>query len=208
MAALPAFGQLEPNTIMISATRQINLQPDQAVFGLSVTSGLTVGLDQIVAALSGLNITAANLSGIGNNYNPPSLQWNFTLNVPFSSLTQTIGSLIQLQQAITVNNSGLALTFNFNGTQVSPQVQQSQSCSTSDLIADATAHAQKLASAAGLALGPILKLSNIPPSESSAPASVANGLFVLGDFSEWFSIAPSSTSSTPCSLVAQFQLHS
>jgi len=33
LAAMPAFAQLESHTLTISATRQIDLQPDQALFG-------------------------------------------------------------------------------------------------------------------------------------------------------------------------------
>ena len=159
---VPAFGQLESNTVTISATRSISLQPDQVVYSLSVNSALNTTLDQIVAALSGLGVTSANLTGVNNNSAPQTLQWSFALAAPFSNLGATIGSLIKLQQTITQNNSGLTLTFSIAGTQVSAQLQQSQSCSNSGLIADATAQAQKLVAAAGMILGPIIKLSNAP----------------------------------------------
>src|ERR1700691_5414366 len=152
---VPAFGQLESNTVTISATRSISLQPDQVVYSLSVNSALNTTLDQIVAALSGLGVTSANLTGVNNNSAPQTLQWSFALAAPFPNLGATIGSLIKLQQTITQNNSGLTLTFSIAGTQVSAQLQQSQSCSNSGLIADATAQAQKLVAAAGLTLGPI-----------------------------------------------------
>ena len=41
LAAAPLFAQLESHTLAISATRSINLQPDQVVFGLSVSSAAT-----------------------------------------------------------------------------------------------------------------------------------------------------------------------
>ena len=199
---VPVFGQLEPNTVTIAATRSISLQPDQVVYSLSVNSALNATLDQIVAALSGLGITSANLTGVNNNSAPQTLQWSFTLAAPFSNLAATIGSLIKLQQTITQNNSGLALTFSIAGTQVSAQLQQSQSCSNSGLIADATAQAQKLAAAAGLTLGPILKLSNTPLAGGLAgyvvPAAVR-----LGEVSDFLLGAAQPTT---CSLVVQFQL--
>jgi hypothetical protein len=205
MAALPAFGQLASNTLTISATRQINLQPDQVVFSLAVNSALNATLDQIIAALSGLGITSANLTGVFNNPTPQSLQWNFTLAVPFSSLAATIGSLAKLQQTITQSNSGLTLTFSVNGTQVSAQLRQSQSCSNSDLIADATAQAQKLTAAAGLVLGPVHKLSNAPSIQATdilnASASALVGYIVPNDF-----LLGSVPSPVTCSLVVEFQL--
>jgi uncharacterized protein YggE len=201
LAATPVFGQ-----ITISATRSINLQPDEVSFSLSVSSGETTSLDQIVAALSSLGITSASLTGVGSSTTPPTVQWNFTLAVPLPKLAPTIGSLLNLQQSIAQNNSGLTLTFYAGGTQVSPmsqQLQQSQSCSNSDLISDATAQAQKLAAAAGLVLGPILRLSTVPLIRPSAvPGVVYNS--IPGDFAELL-LAPIPPSLT-CSLVVQFQL--
>jgi uncharacterized protein YggE len=206
LAVAPAFGQLASSTLTVSATRSINVQPDEVVLYLTVTSPPTATLDQVVAALSGLGITSANLNGIGN-YDPKTLQWNFTLAVPLTNLTQTIGSVTKLQQTIAQNNSGLALMFNIGGTQVSSQLQQSQSCSKSDLIADATAQAQKLAAAAGLVLGPILKLSNEPslpgygvPVLVAQLSAVPVSRFVVGYFP---GAAPQPTN---CSLTVQFRL--
>ena len=53
LAAAPVFAQLPSNTLTITATRTINLQPDQALFSLSVTSSAATNLGQVVAALSG-----------------------------------------------------------------------------------------------------------------------------------------------------------
>jgi uncharacterized protein YggE len=199
--AAPAFGQFESHALSITATRSIYVQPDQAVFGLSVSSSAITTLEQAAAPLSGLGITSANLSGEGSSVVPPSFQWSFTLAAPLSSLTATIGSIVKLQQTIGQNNSGLTLTFSVNGTEVSPQLQQAQSCSNSDLIADATAQAQKLATAAGLALGPIRSLSNAPLAQAYAVPSLVVVTSRLGDF------APGSFSSPlTCSLTVQFQL--
>ncbi len=198
-AVIPAFAQLESHTLTITATRQITLEPDQVVLILTVNAPATTMVDQVVAALAGLGITSADLSGLNNNA-APQLQWNFTLAVPLSSLTAKIGSLTTLQQSITQNNSGITLTFSVNGTQVSQQLQPSQSCSTSDLIPDATAQAQKLASAAGMTIGPVLGLSDVSLSQPSAvtvltldPASRLD--FLSGP-------APAVT----CSLTVEFQL--
>lgn len=206
LVASSAFGQLESHTLTITATRQINLQPDQVAFGVYVASSTATSVDQVVAALSGLNITSANLTGISNS-DPSILQWSFTLAAPLSNLTATIGALTKLQQSITQNNSGLTLAFSVNGTQISPQLQQSQSCTTSDLIADATAQAQKLASAAGLTIGPILSLTNASPQPAAAFAQreVAPANYFIGDaFSASLFYAP--TPPVTCSLVVEFQL--
>jgi hypothetical protein len=161
-------------------------------------------LDQVVGALSGLGITGANLNGISDS---SPLQWGFTLVAPLSKLSTTIGALIKLEQTIGQNNSGLTLTFTIEGTQASQQVQQSPSCSDAELIADATAQAQKLAAAAGLTLGPILRVSNLPVAQTYAVPNVVErvGSFVSGDFSAFFFAAPVPSPVT-CSLLVKFQL--
>ena len=207
-AVLPVFGQLPSHTLTVQATRSVNLQPDQVVFGVSVSSSAGTNLNQVVAALAGVGITAADLTGVENS-DPSTLQWGFTLAVPIASLTATIGSLTTLEQTIGQNNSGLALTFSVNGTQVSQQLQASQTCSNADLIADATAQAQKLAAAAGITLGQILKLSNVPLAPSAVgatlgffpTASIVGGL--LGSFPGFVQYVPSPVT---CSLSVQFQL--
>jgi uncharacterized protein YggE len=200
LVAAPVFGQLDPHTLTISATRSTYLQPDDAVFNLSVTGSASLTLDQVVAALSTLGVNSSNLTGVNNTSAPPNLQWNFNMAVPLASLTATIGSLAKLEQTITQNNSGLTLTFTVGGTQVSPQLQQSQTCSNSDLIADATAQAQKLAAAAGLTLGPILKLSNGPALQPTLVVANAFLGFIVPN-----ELLPAS-SPVSCSLVVEFQL--
>jgi hypothetical protein len=200
LAAAPLFAQLESHTLAISARRTINPQPDQVVFGLTVSSSPTASLDQIVAALSGLGITSANLTGISNLF---PFQWGFTLLAPLSNLSATIASLVKLQETIGQNNSGLALMFTIEGTQVSEQLQRSQTCSNTDLMADATAQAQNLAAAAGLTLGPILRVSNVPESVPSIVGRLGFS-FVSGDFSDF--LVSSVPSPVTCSLLVKFQL--
>jgi hypothetical protein len=203
LVAAPVFGQLDPHTITISATRSTYLQADDAIFSLSVSAGAATSLDQVIAALSSLGISSSNLTSVNNTYAPPNLQWNFNLAVPISSLTATVGLLTKLQQSITQNNSGLTLTFSVNGTAVSQPSQQAQSCSNSDLIADATAQAQKLAAAAGLTLGPILKLSNGPlPQTYAVLYDPLVGYIVPNNFQ----LGLAASSPVTCSLVVEFRL--
>jgi uncharacterized protein YggE len=200
-AAAPLFAQLESHTLAISASRSITPQPDQVVFGLSVSSASSTTLDQLVGALAGLGITDANLNGISNS---GPLQWGFTLVAPLSTLSTTIASLIKLEQTIRQNNSGLTLTFTIEGTQAS---QQAQSCSNADLIADATAQAQNLAASAGLTLGPILRVSNVPVAQMNAVPNIVErlGSFVSGGFSGFLFATPVPSPVT-CSLLVKFQL--
>lgn len=175
-----AFGQIDSNTITVTASRNTNLQPDQVVFSVDVISGADASMDDVIAALAGSGITAANfvrLIPLQQQFALQTLQlsldWNFTLPVPWSKMKDTIAMLTALQKSIAQKNSGLTLTFSVQGAQVSQQLAQSQTCSVSDLLADARKQAQKLADAAGLFLGGVLAMSGSTSTSSGSPASLS-----------------------------------
>ncbi len=159
--------QTDSNSITVVASRNANLQVDQAVFGVFVTSGFNASFEDVLGALQGSGITLANFTGVSSPPGPifvigispipptltPNLQWSFTLAVPLSKLKDTIATLTTVQQNVAKKNSGLSVSFSLQGAQVSPQAQQAQTCALADLIADARAQAQKLADAAGMGVG-------------------------------------------------------
>jgi hypothetical protein len=49
----------------VTASQSATAQPDEAVFAVTVTAGIDKSLNNIVAAVSGIGITAANLVQIG-----------------------------------------------------------------------------------------------------------------------------------------------
>src|SRR6202034_4532412 len=91
--SLALFGQVESNSITVSASQNASLQPDQAVFSVTVQSGVNTGLDDVLPALQGSGITAANLTGVSSNNivspfnisNQPLLQWTFSLITPLTN---------------------------------------------------------------------------------------------------------------------------
>jgi uncharacterized protein YggE len=176
-----AFGQLDSNSITVSASNNASLQPDQAIFSVSIQSGFNTGLDDVLAALQASGITAANFSGIRTvqNYNngvtSTSLGWYFTLPAPLANTKATVASLTTVQQNIANLNNGLTLSFSIAGTQVSQQLAQSQTCSLSSLIAAATAQAQSLATAGGVTLGAILAMSGSTSNVVSSPPNFQVG---------------------------------
>jgi hypothetical protein len=138
----------------------------------------------------------------GTNRQSP-LQWLFTLAAPVGKIKATIASLTALQQSIAQNNSGITLTFQVQGTQVSTELIQSQTCAAKDLVADAQAQAQNVAAAAGLAIGPIVAISD---GSSAMPTFAARvGGFLIGNWINttglWFDPTPSG-----CYLEVKFQL--
>jgi len=205
-----AFGQVDLNSITISVSNSANLQPDQAVFGVTVQAGLNTGLDDVLAALQGSGITAVNLSSVstqgqfgvptlpGGQVPPPTLAWTFSLPVPLTNTKATVASLTTLQQNIAKLNNGLTLSFSIVGTQVSQQLAQSQTCSLSSLIATATTQAQSLASAANLTVGRILALS------SSSSSGVYGSTEFFGTATGSFSTT--SAAPSPCTVTVKFAL--
>jgi hypothetical protein len=206
------YGQLESNSLIITASRSLNPQPDQVVFAIRVTSSLSAGLDDIVAALQGSGITSSNLAVV-NSVGGPSggalakqgLQWTFILPVSFSKMQETAGLLARIQDGVAKKNNGLAMTFNVQGTAVSPQLQQSQQCSIPALLADARTQAQNVALATGLTVGQVLAMS---AGQVSAPSAllptITSPIFVPTGFSALL-IQPALPPSI-CSLTVKFGL--
>jgi hypothetical protein len=206
-----AFAQLDSNSVTVTATRSMSQQPDQVMFAVSVQSGLNTSLDDVVAALQGSGITAANFVGLSlspsllyvgmpvipSTIVAPPMQWVFSLPAPLTKIKDTIAMLTALQQSIAKQNTGLMLSFNVQGTQVSTQAQQSHVCPTSDLLADATTQAQKLASAAGLSLGSVLAMAG----GTSVSGSVGTSVSIAAVLSFAPPVLPS-----VCSMTVKFAL--
>jgi hypothetical protein len=171
MSTSLAFGQLDSNSITVSAYRSTTLQPDQVVFSVDVSSGLDTSLDDVIAALGSTGISIANFNRVSpysqwiqTDPTTPTLQlgldWYFTLPVAWSKMKDTMAMLAALQKSIPQKNSSLMLSFGVQGTQVSDQLQQTQTCSVPDLLSDARAQAQKLANSANLFVGAVLAMSS------------------------------------------------
>ena len=204
-----AYGQLDSNSITVSVSRNSTVQPDQVVFAVSVQSGLSTGLSDVLTALQGTGITIANFGSVGTGYQntnpyavpPAMLTWSFIEAVPFAKMADTVASLTALQQTIAQGKNGLTLSFSVQGTQISAQLAQSQTCSLSGLISDAQAQAQNMASAAGVTVGPIIALSsattNVVP---TAPVSVGLAGFLTSSLVSSPEFAP------PCAMTVKFGL--
>jgi len=185
-----AFGQLDSNSITVSASNNASLQPDQAIFSVSVQSGMSTGFDDVLSALQGSGITAANLSNVSGGFQQylnvggmPSLTWTFRLLVPLTNTKTSIASLNTLQQNIAKLNNGLMLSFIIEGTQVSQQLAQSQTCSLSALVTAATTQAQSLAAAGGVTLGSITALSGSSSTGVSDPYATSLSCAITVKFS-------------------------
>jgi hypothetical protein len=60
-----AFGQLDSNSVTVTSTHgATSSMPDQAIYSVHVNSDLNAGLDDVIAALPGSAISAANLQSL------------------------------------------------------------------------------------------------------------------------------------------------
>ena len=147
------------------------------------------------------------------------MQWFFILPAPLANMKNTITSLTTLQQTIAQKNIGLKLTFNVEGTQISPVLGDSQQCAIADLVSDARMQAQQLAVAAGLTLGPILAIADAgsdssgtrpPPLPFAGNIIPINRIFPSGTFiflTGFFSpIAGPTIPAVTCGVTVKFTL--
>src|SRR3984893_13924497 len=126
------FGQLDSNSVTVTASRSASVQPDQVLLAVYVNSGINASLDDVLAVLKTSGITITNFSGVSTNSTfglipvggvplpqptPPTLQWAFGLPVPFSKMKDTLTALTSLQQSIIHANSGFTLSFTVQGAQ-------------------------------------------------------------------------------------------
>jgi uncharacterized protein YggE len=189
-----AWGQLQTNSILVTATRTLASVPDQATFSVQVYSGFGASLTDVVNAVSSAGISAGNFTGYGFfNALPPntSLEWDFNLTAPLSTLGPTLATLSSLQAK---GSNGLVVSFSFQGTSTSAAGQPA--CVISDLIGDATVQAQALADAANLRLGPVLAVSD--------QGGAATPYFILGAVSIREFVSFVTTPPTTCVATVKF----
>jgi len=206
LVAPALFGQLSTNSVTVTASNTATLQPDQILYSIEVDSPLNATLDQVVAAVASLGITAANLSSvnaqgvlavvpvIGQPVTPTLLSWFFTLAAPIASNQTTVAQLTSLQQSIAKQNNGLKMSFSIQGTQISQQLQQSQPCVLANLLTQARTQAQSLASAAGFNLDVIQAMSSTITTSVSGQGQSASSV-------------PLGVGSAPCTVTVRFGLN-
>lgn len=205
-AAVAAFAQALPNVVTITASRQLNVQPDQVTVSITVTTDAGQTIDAALAALQGTNITAADLSSVSMTSGAggtPQLQWVFNRTVSISEMTALVAA---------VNPSGNVSVF-VSGSGTSASAAAAQQCPYPALINDARAQAAKVAAAARVTVGQIVSIS-----QANTPANIVNPFaYRVGDFTSISSSLgfvsflvtaplPVTSGPTTCALAVQFKL--
>lgn len=204
-AAVAAFAQALPNVVTITASRQLNVQPDQVTVSITVTTDAGQTIDAALAALQGTNITAADLSSVSMTSGAggtPQLQWIFNRTVSISEMTVLVAA---------VNPSGNVSVF-VSGSGTSASAAAAQQCPYPALINDARAQAAKVAAAAGVTVGQIVSISqgSIPVAVPTLASRVGDFSFISGvlGFTSIVVVDPLPVTSGPttCALTVQFKL--
>jgi hypothetical protein len=178
ISAGPAFAQLDSNSIIVTASRTAGVQQDQGVFSIMVASDLNSSLGDVLAVVQPAGIGLSNFSTVStttayvNGQQIQKLQWTFQLIAPLATIKTTAGTLTTLQASAPKSNPNLTVSFSLQGTQVSAQALQSQTCDFLGLIGDAQAKAQALASAGGRTLAGLLAMST----STGSPYVTATGV--------------------------------
>lgn len=215
-----AFAQLDDDTLTVTASRTVKLQPDQIVVGVTVSAPSDAALDDVVSALSGTGIAAANLSSAYTSLlqvlPQPATQWTFTLPVSFARFNGVLSALAKIQQTLRPNSSGMNLTYFVQSTQVSPELQAANPCAYTSLMGDAQRQAQNLAAAAGVKVGAVVALSDgfsgapypgaiVPANRNGDFSAILGGAIAIYDplIGNPFFV---NTAAPACSMTVQFKL--
>jgi hypothetical protein len=166
LSASFAFGQLDSNSVTVTASRNLNLQPDLALFSVNVSADSSATLNDILTAIQPIGVTIADLSDVRTSNttgNQVGLEWTFMLAAPLGTLKDTNAMLVRFANTIGNSNKNFALGFSFSlqGSAFSKQLQQSQPCVIADLVSDARTRAQGMANAAGRTLSGVLAVSGM-----------------------------------------------
>ncbi len=192
-----AFGQLDSDTLTVSVSQSVNLQPDQIVFGIIQIAPPGRSLDEVLASLKAAGITQATFSTVSSVPGSPNLQWLFTIAVPLSKMRATSAQL-----------TAQKILFSVQGLQVSDELQRAPQCSIPSMFADIRTQAKTIADAAGLVVGDVLAISQ-ENAQVGVQLQQQNPPTAIGRLGQWFS-APLFTTPLPapvnCFLTVQFKL--
>ncbi|HTS66958.1 MAG TPA: hypothetical protein VMH28_33265 [Candidatus Acidoferrales bacterium] len=220
-AAALSAAALDDNTVTVTATRTLNIQPDQVLLYVNLISQ-DGGLNDVLTKLHGTGITAANLTSVQPEqtvYDPseplnPTSVWNFLVRLSFAQLKSSVAALTQAQAGLKPVGGLQALSYYIAGTQVSADAQAAQPCPLTALVSDARRQADSMAAAAGMRTGAIVAIGDAASAEVTAGFAVPTAVSRVGDFSlllgvpnQWYSTPVLAASpQLSCSLTVQFKL--
>jgi uncharacterized protein YggE len=158
-----AFAQPDNNTLTITASRNVNVVPDQVALQVRLRAETSAALSDVLAQMAGSGITAANLTYVSTHGNlgdnRAEIDWSFELVVPFSGMKDSIATLAALTRKLGLRNGSPVMTVSVTDSRISDEAQ-SQACPLTALVSDARRQAEQIASATGVRVGAIVGLSD------------------------------------------------
>jgi len=156
------WGQLDG--ITVTAYRTVTLPPVEAVFNITVSADQAMTLDEVVAKLKELGITAQNLANVTTGpygpYGPSSLAlrvtYGFNVTVPLDKLKSMSDAIARLRRTeLELEIQGFMV-----GLSASPAAfEEARKRALPDLLKDARTRAEEYASAAQLKVGAIVSVT-------------------------------------------------
>jgi uncharacterized protein YggE len=216
LPAQVALQQLDTTTVIVGASRPLSSTPDQVVVNLTLVTAPGTGLDEAVAALQDVGVTAADLTGLSSapryDSSPTGVTYlpvfSFSMTVPLSSINSKMIDLFNLSNQLLAKQNGWTLSYDASNLQSSAPPE----CSVAGLFADAQSHATDLANAIGYALGPVLAVGDEQEfsrifSQSAGTTFATFGAYVVGAFQQVSTFYSKDVNPQPnCSIVVKFQL--
>ena len=150
------FAQLSWNAVTVTAS-QSTTTPDRIIFYVSVNAGPEATLDEVVAPLQAVGLTAGDLVGVTPQPGQSKSAWQFRLTVPLAKVKDTTAALTAIERNLAQNGGKLSLDYTIQGKAYDSQ--PAQTCDWAALLADARTQAKNTAGAAGLSAGNVLALT-------------------------------------------------
>lgn len=154
---------IESKSITLTVSKSVTLSTGEVQVAVNILGDLDTTMDQVLAAVKDLGLTAQDLVSLGTMPIGPRpdqfrLNYSFRLAAPFSRLKQTLDAVDRLRRTIDTN---LELQFYTMAVTASPAAfDEARQRALTDLIQEAQGKAQSLADAARLKLGALTAISD------------------------------------------------
>jgi uncharacterized protein YggE len=161
--ALYAQPAIESKSITLTVTKTVALQSADAQISVSIAGDLDTTMDQVLAAVKDLGLTAQDLTGLNSMPMGPRpdqfrLNYSFRLVVPFSRLKPTLDALDRLRRTIDTNLELQYYTIAVGASTAA--FDEARQRALAELVQEAQRKAQSLADVSRLKLGPITAVSD------------------------------------------------
>ena len=159
-----AFAQINPRTISVTASKNVDLAPEEISFDVDVSTDQDTTLEEVIQAIQNTGITTRDFqsvrSGYGYRSEQPELRYSFGFSAPFTRLQEIIAKL-EAARGTPRGKKRMDLDFSLEGAGPRDNtVEQAKQSIMPDLISEARRKGQLLAAAAGVTLGPIYSINN------------------------------------------------